>query len=129
MYDYFKIYVIMTTVFLILASIMDCTTSWCGRGDKPRTFPQREVQICYNSPASAKVDRTLYNNKRFEALTGQRVVELEVPKKSARTFTMLQGDLCRISISEGPQVNEVIYLYPVCICNVNAVINFRLTEN
>lgn len=49
----------------------------------------------------------LYDDKRFEALTGEIVETVVVPKRSARTWTLQAGDLCRITVSEGPQVGDL----------------------
>jgi uncharacterized protein YcgI (DUF1989 family) len=38
---------------------------------------------------------------------GKRVVELTVPKKSAATWEMKEGDLCRITVIEGSQVGFI----------------------
>jgi hypothetical protein len=35
---------------------------------------------------------------------GERILELSVPKKSAATWEMKEGDLCRITVTEGSQV-------------------------
>jgi hypothetical protein len=35
---------------------------------------------------------------------GKQVLELTVPKKSAATWEMNEGDLCRITVTEGSQV-------------------------
>ncbi|KAK7864627.1 hypothetical protein R5R35_012403 [Gryllus longicercus] len=85
----------------------ECKTGWCGKGDRPRTFPKRQPVICYDKPAAAGVDHTLYDTLRHEALLGEKIEELRVPKKSARTWTMQRGDLCRITVVEGSQVGDV----------------------
>jgi uncharacterized protein YcgI (DUF1989 family) len=79
---------------------------WCGRGDRPRTFPKRPPVICYDSPPAARVKCTHYNDLRLEALMGKRVLELTVPKKSAATWEMKEGDLCRITVISGSQVGS-----------------------
>jgi uncharacterized protein YcgI (DUF1989 family) len=35
---------------------------------------------------------------------GEQVLELTVPKKSAETWEMKEGELCRITVIEGSQV-------------------------
>jgi len=79
---------------------------WCGRGDKPRVFPKRDVIICYDKCPAASVDREEYDSKRHNALLGSKITSLTVPKKSARTWKMQKGDLCRITVVEGPQVKR-----------------------
>ncbi|XP_036330338.1 uncharacterized protein C11D3.03c-like [Rhagoletis pomonella] len=80
---------------------------WCGRGFKPRTFPKHSPLICYNKPASAQVNQQEYDDKRFEALQGELIETVIVPKRTARTWTMQTGDLCRITVCEGSQVGDV----------------------
>ncbi|KAJ9597636.1 hypothetical protein L9F63_011505 [Diploptera punctata] len=80
---------------------------WCGRGDRPRTFPKRKPVICYDSPAAASVSHALYDDLRHRALLGETILKLEVPKKSARTWEMKKGDLCRITVTQGSQVGDV----------------------
>ncbi|XP_046997096.1 uncharacterized protein C11D3.03c [Schistocerca americana] len=84
-----------------------CVVGWCGRGEGPRKFTRRPVQVCYDSPAAAAVNRSYYDDRRYEALTGDRVLELIVPKKSARTWKVMQGELCRITVCEGSQVGDL----------------------
>jgi hypothetical protein len=38
---------------------------------------------------------------------GKQVVELTVPKKSAATWEMKEGDLCRVTVTEGSQVGRL----------------------
>lgn len=85
----------------------ECKTGWCGRGDRPRVFQKRPPVICYNSPEAASVNHSLYDTLRHEALLGDRILELIVPKKSAKTWTVQRGDLCRITVIEGSQVGDV----------------------
>ncbi|PSN40172.1 hypothetical protein C0J52_16351 [Blattella germanica] len=80
---------------------------WCGRGDRPRTFPKREAMICYDSPAAATVNHAHYDDLRHNALVGDVVLNLTVPKKSGKAWEMKKGDLCRISVIEGSQVGDV----------------------
>lgn len=77
---------------------------WCGRGDQARAFPKQPPVICYDSPPAARVNRMHYDDLRLRALTGQRVLELTVPKKSAATWELKEGQLCRITVIEGSQV-------------------------
>ena len=77
---------------------------WCGRGDRPRTFPKRNPVICYDSPPAASVNHAHYDDLRHNALLGKTILKLEVPKKSARTWEMKKGDLCRITVTHGSQV-------------------------
>ncbi|XP_063216213.1 uncharacterized protein LOC134527450 [Bacillus rossius redtenbacheri] len=80
---------------------------WCGRGDRARRFAKRPAVICYDSPAAARVDKQLYDTLRHEALLGEAVQDLTVPRRSARTWTVRRGELCRISVVEGSQVGDV----------------------
>lgn len=80
---------------------------WCGRGDRPRIFPRRPAVICYDSPSAAKVSCIHYDDLRLKALMGKQIQELTVPKKSAATWEMKEGDLCRITVTEGSQVGDV----------------------
>lgn len=73
----------------------------------PRTFVDFEPTICYNQPAAAIVSATEYNEKRLAALNGTLVERLTVAKKSADTWTLQKGDLCRITVCEGAQVGDV----------------------
>lgn len=82
-------------------------TSWCGRGDKPRTFPKYAPIICYDQPKAATVSKPEYDQKRFDALTGALIETIIVPKKTARTWKMQKDDLCRITVIEGPQVGDL----------------------
>nr|CAD7595622.1 unnamed protein product [Timema genevievae] len=81
---------------------------WCGRGDRPRTFPKRAPVICYDRPKAALVDKQLYDTLRHEALLGECVHKMTVPKRSGRTWTLKKGDLCRITVVEGSQVDTVM---------------------
>ncbi|PNF33500.1 hypothetical protein B7P43_G00552 [Cryptotermes secundus] len=80
---------------------------WCGRGDRPRVFVKCPPVICYDSPPAAKVSCIHYDDLRLKALMGKRIQELTVPKKSAATWEMKEGDLCRITVTEGSQVGDV----------------------
>eukprot|EP00099_Drosophila_melanogaster_P023420 NP_651186.1 uncharacterized protein Dmel_CG10208 [Drosophila melanogaster] len=81
--------------------------SWCGRGAKPRTFEKEPPVICYDKPAASIVSKEEYDNKRYRALTGDLVETLIVPKREARTWTMQEGDLCRVTVHEGSQVGDM----------------------
>ncbi|XP_039294744.1 uncharacterized protein C11D3.03c [Nilaparvata lugens] len=83
------------------------SAGWCGRNDKPRAFVKYEPKICYEQPAAARVDKSLYDDKRFRALTGENILSLIVERRTARTWEMNEGDLCRIKIIEGPQVVDL----------------------
>lgn len=74
---------------------------------RSRTFADFEPTICYNKPAAAIVDRTEYNQKRLSALNGTLIERLTVARKSADTWTLLTGDLCRILVCEGSQVGDM----------------------
>uniref|UniRef100_A0A4Y0BVZ2 DUF1989 domain-containing protein n=1 Tax=Anopheles funestus TaxID=62324 RepID=A0A4Y0BVZ2_ANOFN len=72
-----------------------------------RTFQYHSPTICYDKPMAAIVSKDDYDNRRLRALEGTQLLELIVPKKSARTWTMRTGDLCRISLPEGSQVGDL----------------------
>ncbi|PSN40169.1 hypothetical protein C0J52_16354 [Blattella germanica] len=78
----------------------------CGLGDNRRTFPKCEPMICYDSPAAATVDRAHYDHLRDEALKGNVVLDMIIPKKSGKAWEVRKGDLCRISVVEGSQVAD-----------------------
>ncbi|XP_068084237.1 uncharacterized protein [Anabrus simplex] len=80
---------------------------WCGRGDKPRVFPKREPTVCYDKPTAACVSHSLYDTLRHEALLGEKVLEMVVPKKSGKAWEVKRGDLCRISLVSGSQVGDL----------------------
>lgn len=84
----------------------ECPTGLCPKLNKPRTFPKRSPVICYDKPDAVAIDRTKYNKARHDALLGDVVLALTVPKKSARTWKMMKGDLCRITVIEGSQVSK-----------------------
>jgi hypothetical protein len=88
---------------------------WCGRGDRSRVFPRCPTIICYDSPPAAKVSNIHYDNLRLEALMGKQIQKFTVPKKSAATWEMKEGDLCRITVTEGSQVCFFsIWIYKGC---------------
>uniref|UniRef100_A0A182PE65 DUF1989 domain-containing protein n=1 Tax=Anopheles epiroticus TaxID=199890 RepID=A0A182PE65_9DIPT len=72
-----------------------------------RTFDYHPPTVCYDKPAAAVVSEQDCESRRRRALAGRRVQELIVPKKSARTWTMQAGDLCRVSLPEGSQVGDL----------------------
>lgn len=74
---------------------------------QPRKFDKHPPTICYDKPEAAQVNKAEYDEKRYNAITGDLVEELIVPKKSAKTWTMEKGDLCRITICEGSQVGDM----------------------
>ena len=83
------------------------TTSWCGRDDKPRKFINYQPVVCYDKPKSATVSKSEYDQKRYEAIVGDVIKSIIVPKKTARTWTMQKGDLCRITVVDGAQVGDL----------------------
>lgn len=74
---------------------------------KPRHFDDYEPMICYDAPVAAIVDRRTYDEKRQALLKGEQILLLDVPKREARCFKVLKGELCRISLPEGPQVGDL----------------------
>ncbi|XP_053949573.1 uncharacterized protein LOC128857818 [Anastrepha ludens] len=78
-----------------------------GTSNCKRIYKQHKPMICYNKPPSAQVNPTEYESKREDALTGAIVEALIVPKRTARTWTMQAGDLCRITVCEGSQVGDM----------------------
>ncbi|XP_055849737.1 uncharacterized protein LOC129914484 [Episyrphus balteatus] len=81
--------------------------SWCGRDFKPRIFKKYSPIICYEKSSYSCVSKTDYDDKRHNALMGEKVQTLVVPKRSARTWNLQMGDLCRITVSEGSQVGDM----------------------
>lgn len=69
-----------------------------------RTFKYFEPKICYGKPASCFTDKNECDKSRERAINGALVYSLIVPKKSARTWIMQKGDLCKITLTEGSQV-------------------------
>lgn len=111
---------------------VDSSAGWCGRGDKKRVFQDHKPVVCYDKPPAAQVrtdpqrlfchgpfcplrglfavarqvDRTEYDQKRSAALLGDVVQDFVVPKRTAKTWTMQQGDLCRVTLVAGSQVTK-----------------------
>lgn len=69
-----------------------------------RKFKSFEPTICYDRPASCLTDKDECDKNRERAIKGKLIQSLIVPKKSAKTWTMQKGDLCRITLIEGSQV-------------------------
>lgn len=69
-----------------------------------RKFKTFQPKICYDRPASCLTDKDECDKSRERAIKGTLVHSLVVPKKSARTWTMQKGDLCKITLTEGSQV-------------------------
>lgn len=86
---------------------VDSSEGWCGRGDKKRVFQDHKPVVCYDKPPAAQVDRAEYDQKRSAALLGDVVQDFVVPRKSAKTWTMQEGDLCRVSLVAGSQVGDM----------------------
>ena len=82
-------------------------SSWCGRDFKQRRFVKHSPTICYNKPAAAEISKSDYDDQRYHAIMGDLIETVIVPKKSAKTWTLQKGDLCRITVSEGPQVGDL----------------------
>ncbi|XP_055644076.1 uncharacterized protein LOC129780132 isoform X2 [Toxorhynchites rutilus septentrionalis] len=72
-----------------------------------RTFELYSPTICYNKPAAAVVPVEWCQARKHAAISDRLVQELIVPKRSARTWKLREGDLCRISLIEGSQVGDV----------------------
>jgi uncharacterized protein YcgI (DUF1989 family) len=73
----------------------------------PRQFPYNKPTVCYDKPQASLVDKAEYDHKRKNALNGTLIEKLIVPKKSAITWQMQKGDLCRVTVIEGPQVADL----------------------
>lgn len=69
-----------------------------------RKFKIFEPKICYDRPISCFTDKNECDKNRERAIKGTLVNSLVVPKKSARTWVMQKGDLCKITLIEGSQV-------------------------
>uniref|UniRef100_T1GYM6 DUF1989 domain-containing protein n=1 Tax=Megaselia scalaris TaxID=36166 RepID=T1GYM6_MEGSC len=74
---------------------------------QPRKYEKHPPTICYDKPEAAQVNKAEYDDKRYHAIMGDLVETLIVPKKSAKTWTMEKGDLCRITVCEGSQVGDM----------------------
>ncbi|XP_050082739.1 uncharacterized protein LOC126569587 [Anopheles aquasalis] len=72
-----------------------------------RSFQYFPPTICYDKPAAATVSEEECESRRTRALDGSLVLELIVPKKSARVWTLQKDDLCRVSLPEGSQVGDL----------------------
>lgn len=72
-----------------------------------RSFEYFPPTICYDKPAAAIVSEEECESRRTRALHGSLVLELIVPKKSARVWTLQKDDLCRVSLPEGSQVGDL----------------------
>lgn len=72
-----------------------------------RQFKSYNPIICYNKPKKASVDKNLYKLKRNDAVNGNLIQHFRVEKKSAKTWEMIKGDLCRITVIEGSQVGDL----------------------
>ncbi|XP_021707711.1 uncharacterized protein C11D3.03c [Aedes aegypti] len=72
-----------------------------------RNFEDHPPTVCYNKAPAAVVTPEWCQTRRSAALAGTLVQELVVPKRSARHWKMLAGDLCRITLNEGPQVGDM----------------------
>ncbi|XP_053695572.1 uncharacterized protein LOC128743078 [Sabethes cyaneus] len=72
-----------------------------------RKFAEFNPTVCYNKPAAAIVSSEWCEAKRSTALAGTLCQSFEVPRKSARTWKVLTGELCRISLCEGAQVGDL----------------------
>lgn len=82
--------------------------SWCGKGDKPRSFQYNPPTICYEKPKAATISKIDYDKKRHETILGKLIEKFIVEKKSAKAWKLLEGDLCRISLTSGSQVNILL---------------------
>lgn len=78
--------------------------SWCSRDFKPRTFKTYAPVICYPRPEAAQVNKAEYNDKRFNAILGEKVHDFVVEKRTAKIWEMKTNDLCRVTVIEASQV-------------------------
>ncbi|XP_075214852.1 uncharacterized protein LOC142320712 [Lycorma delicatula] len=83
------------------------SSGWCGRDFKPRTFPKHDPVVCYAHPKAAQVNQAEYDEKRFNALSGDKVLELTVERQSAKIWEMKANDLCRVTVIEASQVGDM----------------------
>ncbi|XP_062554199.1 uncharacterized protein LOC134219478 [Armigeres subalbatus] len=72
-----------------------------------RIFEDFAPTICYNKAPASVVSAEWCRTRRTSASAGTLVQEIIVPKKSGRAWTMLAGDLCRVTLIEGSQVGDV----------------------
>lgn len=76
-----------------------------------RTFTDYEPTICYNRVNASIVSREEYDEKRAKALAGKLIQTVVIQKKSAETWTLKEGDLCRVTVHEGAQVGDMNLWY------------------
>ncbi|XP_037025549.1 uncharacterized protein C11D3.03c [Bradysia coprophila] len=72
-----------------------------------RKFKRFPPTICYDRPVAAVTDKVKCDKDRDRAINGTLINSLIVPKKSARTWTLQKGDLCKITLIEGSQVGDL----------------------
>lgn len=85
---------------------MASNSGWCNMGQK-RVFKVHKPVVCYKKSETTGVSKEEYDKLRFNALKGDLLHTVNVPKKSARVWSMKKGDLCRISLIEGSQVGDI----------------------
>jgi len=68
-----------------------------------RCFNYEKPIICYNNKNIIS-NSALYDEKRANALCGDKINEIIVEKKSAEAWQMKVNDLCRVSLLDGSQV-------------------------
>lgn len=69
-----------------------------------RKFKKFQPKICYDRPESSLTNKNECDQYRERALKSEMINSLVVPRKSAKTWTMQKGDLCKITLIEGSQV-------------------------
>ncbi|XP_022258664.1 uncharacterized protein C11D3.03c-like [Limulus polyphemus] len=67
-----------------------------------RTFEKRSLHICYNTFVQGKGERLVYQKLRSNALKN-KIDDFVVPKRSGKAWRQREGDICRITLTEGPQ--------------------------
>ncbi|XP_055548454.1 LOW QUALITY PROTEIN: uncharacterized protein LOC129732026 [Wyeomyia smithii] len=70
-------------------------------------FQDFSPTVCYNKPATAIVSREWCEARRTAALAGTLHQDFIIPKKSGKAWKLRNGDLCRITLCEGPQVGDL----------------------
>ncbi|XP_076322412.1 uncharacterized protein LOC143231701 isoform X2 [Tachypleus tridentatus] len=71
-----------------------------------RAFEKTSLHLCYKTFNESKVERVVYEKLRSDALEN-KIDDFVVPKRSGKAWILRAGDLCRITVTEGPQVGDV----------------------
>ena len=72
-----------------------------------RSFEEYDPVVLYECPPAQSHLKQKIEKKWFKDICGGKAMEFVVNKKSAKAFELLKGDLCRITVIEGPQVADL----------------------